>query len=481
MPFFDFVKTNTTTTSVGSGVEYLNDLLDVIITGQANGDLLIFNGTDWINRTLLLSDLPAISLNDLSDVAISGLSNPAFLMYTAIDGWTNVNAATVVTNLGLATVATTGDYNDLINLPTLVDVLNDLSDVSGTPSTSDVLTYTGSGWEPQAPATTGAEYLNELLDVEVLSATDGALLQYVGGSEDLWVARNLLPNTVPFNNVDGEIESNVDFSYDPFAGTVSAGGYLFTAGGGMQSFFGLGGSLEGPSLSCFVWFESPLGTPQAAFQGATSCAGHFTINNTFDLKLATTGGTISVSPPSSISGSYTLTLPPNDGNTGDIVRCTDGAGTLGFIGTRGTSFPSSPVEGDLFYRSDLDCLFFYDGTTWLSVETWTNGASYSGDMAISTMFGAEAGTGFGSNVGMRMPYTSRLVWLTLQNSNSSNFTIDILVNNTLSTSVSVTGARGQQWATSVALAAGDYISFRNASGSNALLDPILLFGIKRRV
>lgn len=34
----------------------------------------------------------------------------------------------------------------------------------------------------------------------------------------------------------------------------------------------------------------------------------------------------------------------------------------------GTSFPSSPATNDLFYRTDRDVLYFYDGTRWLSVD-----------------------------------------------------------------------------------------------------------------
>lgn len=41
-----------------------------------------------------------------------------------------VNAASARTNLGLATVAASGDYNDLINVPSLVVSLNDVADVN---------------------------------------------------------------------------------------------------------------------------------------------------------------------------------------------------------------------------------------------------------------------------------------------------------------------------------------------------------------
>lgn len=34
----------------------------------------------------------------------------------------------------------------------------------------------------------------------------------------------------------------------------------------------------------------------------------------------------------------------------------------------GTSFPGSPSSNDLFYRTDRDLLYFYDGTQWLTVN-----------------------------------------------------------------------------------------------------------------
>lgn len=36
----------------------------------------------------------------------------------------------------------------------------------------------------------------------------------------------------------------------------------------------------------------------------------------------------------------------------------------------GTSFPGSPATNDLFYRTDRSMLYFYDGTQWLTVQTF---------------------------------------------------------------------------------------------------------------
>lgn len=46
------------------------------------------------------------------------------------------------------------------------------------------------------------------------------------------------------------------------------------------------------------------------------------------------------------------------------------AGAAGGVAS-GTSFPGSPANNDLFYRTDRDLLYFYDGTRWLTVTLYT--------------------------------------------------------------------------------------------------------------
>lgn len=38
----------------------------------------------------------------------------------------------------------------------------------------------------------------------------------------------------------------------------------------------------------------------------------------------------------------------------------------------GTSFPVAPASGDFFYRTDRRAEYVYDGTRWLSTQTFTN-------------------------------------------------------------------------------------------------------------
>ncbi len=62
-------------------------------------------------------------------------------------------------NVPLAAVATSGDYNDLSNLPTIPTNLDDLADVNApTPSNGQVLSYnsTSGDWEAVTPASGGS-------------------------------------------------------------------------------------------------------------------------------------------------------------------------------------------------------------------------------------------------------------------------------------------------------------------------------------
>jgi hypothetical protein len=47
-------------------------------------------------------------------------------------------------------------------------------------------------------------------------------------------------------------------------------------------------------------------------------------------------------------------------------------GTEQFVLEKGTSFPGTPIQGQIFYRTDLDRLFVYNGTDFISISAgWT--------------------------------------------------------------------------------------------------------------
>ena len=85
------------------------------------------------------------------------------------------------------------------------------------------------------------------------------------------------------------------------------------------------------------------------------------------------------------------------------------AGTIG----RGTSFPLSPAAGDAVYRTDLSCLFFYDGMRrkWLG-ELESDGAGWNGDHG-NVYLRRFAGGDMSASSGILIPYDATIVGLSM--------------------------------------------------------------------
>lgn len=144
----------------------LNDLTDVTITSAALDNVLRYNGTQWVNLPLTavssintglgLTGGPITStgtialsatLDNLTDVTVTSPANGQILSYNGSQ-WVNaVNPADGVTSItagtGLAggTITSVGTISLNANLDNLTDVV-----ITGTPSTSQVLQYNGTSW-----------------------------------------------------------------------------------------------------------------------------------------------------------------------------------------------------------------------------------------------------------------------------------------------------------------------------------------------
>jgi len=172
----------------GSGATILNELTDVDTTGVVTDNVLKFDGTNWVDGVVSyseisgtpslavvatsgdyndLSNTPSIpvNVNDLSDVDTTGVVANNVLKYDGanwVDG--SVAYSEVTGTPTLATVATTGSYNDLSNLPVLSTVATsgDYNDLVNT---------------PVIPTS-----INELSDVDTTGITSGQVLQFDGTS-----------------------------------------------------------------------------------------------------------------------------------------------------------------------------------------------------------------------------------------------------------------------------------------------------------
>ena len=137
----------------GSGIDITYDDLNGTITIAATG-----GGGGGAGGSGLVTDLTGLaSSNVLKWNTTAGQDNNG--------AWVNsfINYSEIVGTPSLASVATTGSYNNLTNKPDLVNDISDLSDVDtqGTPPTpGQVLKWDGLRWAPANDATSGGGGLN---------------------------------------------------------------------------------------------------------------------------------------------------------------------------------------------------------------------------------------------------------------------------------------------------------------------------------
>jgi hypothetical protein len=139
---------------------------DLLVAGS--GIQLVYNDTA---NTLTITSTGgggggggSSTLAGLTDVTITAPITNQFLKY---NGTEFVNAGIDYANVGgtpnLATVATTGSYNDLSNKPIIPNDLDDLSDVDTTtipPTNGQVLKWLNNKWAPADDITSGGGGLN---------------------------------------------------------------------------------------------------------------------------------------------------------------------------------------------------------------------------------------------------------------------------------------------------------------------------------
>jgi hypothetical protein len=107
----------------------------------------------------------------------------------------------------------------------------------------------------------------------------------------------------------------------------------------------------------------------ATVAGALVAQGSQTVANAL-----TVGGAANLSSTLGVTGAATLLGAVNASSTLGVTGAATLTGklTLGNVVAMGsTTFPGSPANNDLYYRTDLDLLFFYDGTRWLSTNVFT--------------------------------------------------------------------------------------------------------------
>jgi hypothetical protein len=190
----------TITDQVGATIlDELGDV-DTTTTAPTNGDTLVFDGTNFVPQAP--SGGGASVISDLTDVDTTGVALNNVLKYDGtnwVDGsvaYSEVTGtptlATVATTGAysdltgtptLATVATTGSYTDLLDQPTIPTNINDLGDVDISGITSgQVLQYNGTSFVAATISGGGASALDDLSDVDTTTTapTNGDALVFDG-------------------------------------------------------------------------------------------------------------------------------------------------------------------------------------------------------------------------------------------------------------------------------------------------------------
>lgn len=189
----------------------LDDLTDVTIVSPSSGQVLQYNGANWVNATV------TYDLDDLTDVAVAGPTTGQILEYNGAL-WVNVTPTA-------ATYA-----------------LDDLTDVViNTPANGQVLKYNGAFWVNS----NAVNNLTDLGDVTISSVATGQLLRYNGST---WtnVTNVDLPGTLDVTGnatFDSTLTLNtVTYTFPASDGTSSQA--LTTDGSGNLSWQTVGGSSD---------------------------------------------------------------------------------------------------------------------------------------------------------------------------------------------------------------------------------------------
>ena len=173
--------TGTTINASGGGASALDDLTDVVITTPSTGQVLKYNGTNWVNDTDATSG-GAVALNDLSDVAITSPATGHIIRHNGTEfvnvlGTTHFQAA----DASLTSIAALGTVADRIAYTTGTDtwaetpltaaartVLDDTT-VAAMVDTLGGASSTGTGGLVRA---TGATLVSPIIQLAAVPGTD---------------------------------------------------------------------------------------------------------------------------------------------------------------------------------------------------------------------------------------------------------------------------------------------------------------------
>ena len=183
------------------GAVALNDLTDVDTTGVASGDVITFDGINWVVSnvgTLAGSTLAIENLSNVNNFASMMANNGDSLIWTG-SAW-NSGRPKALINYGTSAPSAISSFN--------VDGDLFIRTTTGTAGGNWLGTYVveGGGWSEVAiPTQLQNQVINDLGDVDTTGVINGDVLAWDGIN---WVATALPPGTTDTFTANGSIDAN---------------------------------------------------------------------------------------------------------------------------------------------------------------------------------------------------------------------------------------------------------------------------------
>jgi len=312
--------------------ENLGDLADVDLTGLADGEIIIYNATSgkWeanpppaplatttsvglieiaenAEATAGTATDKALVPSNISSITTAQLDNSAGTMLESANNLSELtNAATARTNLGLATVASTGAYSDLSGTPTLgtaaaLDVGTSANNVVQLNGSAQLPAVDGSLLTGVVADISGAS-VGDLSDVTITAASTGEVLRYNGAE---WVDAQLAYS---------------DLSGTPTLGTAAAEDVGTSAGNVVQ----LDGSARLPAVDGSQLTNLPGGDAfYTTTVSSTSTAAQISDNRHQTYRVSQSGITLTLQ-----NASGGVTTSPAIGGIITLINTSSGSVTI---------------------------------------------------------------------------------------------------------------------------------------------------------
>ena len=396
-------KTVTINSTASGGASALDDLTDVVITAAATNDVLVYNGTNWVDTAassltvggatlatsatnvdigstdgnaadtlMYLTMVPLLSATDQQVHIDSGLSYNASTNTLTASGFSGVaTTATNATNINIST--TTGNANDTALYPVMVAAAatgnqSPHIDITGMAfnATANTLTLGNSGANSvgaialntasaafaatiQAP-TLAASYT---LTLPTTAGSASQVLTTNGSGTLSWstalVSGGALgtPSSGTVTNLTGTASININGTVGATTATTGRFTTVQSTVATGTAPFTVASTTNVANLNASSLNGATFAAP-GAIGGTTPSTGTFTtatLDAGGELRLNNTADTFYVGfKAGTLAANKIWTLPTADGTANQVLK-TDGAGNLGWSTAGGGSFdPASPGE-----------------------------------------------------------------------------------------------------------------------------------------